>query len=154
MIIASLSKIWHLIPIVIAIVVFKKYISYKDKKHRIIKNEENEKNGLNLKLRTIKKYEDLSYKVEELENEEGIDLFCYKEEKRLLFYCKDISKPKSIKEEDIKLFYNNAMNYLKKNDIKENSVEFRYIVPYSDVFHKSAIKVLSENSYNCKYVVL
>ncbi len=62
MILASFSKIWHLIPIVIAIILFRKFLNYKDKKRKILKNEEDEKNGLTLELRTKKKYEELGYK--------------------------------------------------------------------------------------------
>lgn len=154
MIIASLSKIWHLVPIVIAIVLFKKFMNKKDKKHRINKNIENEKNGLNLELRTVQKYEELGYKVEKAKKDQGIDLFCYKENKILLVYCKDTSVPKSIIDEDIKIFHKNAMEYINTNNLADTNVEFRYVIPYSDVLHKSAIKILMDNSYNCKYVVL
>lgn len=151
MIIASLSKVWHLVPIVIAIVLFKKFIDYKDKKRRIKKNEEN---GLTLELRTIKKYEDLGYKIEEGKKDQGIDLLCYKGDKTFLFKCNNTSKKKSIIDEDIETFCNNAIKYAKTNDIKSKDVEFRYIIPYNDVLHKSAIKILMDDSYNCKYVAL
>ena len=48
MILASFLKIWHVIPIIIAIILFKKFMNKKDKKRRINKNEEYEKNGLTL----------------------------------------------------------------------------------------------------------
>ena len=154
LIIASLSKVWHLVPIVIAIVLFKKFIDFKDKKRRIMKNEENDKNGLTLELRTIKKYEDLGYKMTDVKKDQGIDLVCHKNDKTLLFQCKDVSKSKSIIDEDIKTFYTNAIKYVKTNDIKTKDIEFRYVVPYGDVFHKSANQVLVDDFYNCKYVVL
>jgi hypothetical protein len=158
MIIASLSKIWHLIPIVIAIVLFKKFINKKDKNRRIDKNEEHEKNGLTLELRAGKKYEDLDYKVtylnEDDKKESGIDLVCIKGNKTLLIFCKNYSKAKSITSEDIKTFHSSAVQYVKTNDIEEKDVEFRYVVPYSDVLDRSAIKILMNNAYNCKYVVL
>lgn len=154
MIIASLSKIWHLVPIVIAIVLFKKFINKKDKKCKINKNEENERNGLNLELRTVQKYEELGYKVEKAKENQGINLLCFKENKILLVCCKDISLSKSIMDEDIKIFYKNAMDYVKINDLPGNDLELRYVIPYSDVLHKSAIKILMDNSFNCKYVVL
>lgn len=153
MIVASLSKIWHLIPIVIAIVLFKKFMDSKAKKHKLNKNEENEKNGLTLNLRTLKKYENSGYKIEECNEEEGIDFVCYKDDKTLLLQCKNTTDIKSIKDEDIKTFHRDATKYVKEKEIKEN-VEFRYVIPYSDVLHKSAIKVLTNNTYNCKYVVL
>lgn len=159
MIIASLSKIWHLIPIVIAIVLFKKFINKKDKKRLIMKNEENEKIGLTLELRTIKKYEELGYKViyqesENSENYQGVDLVCSRNDKTLLFQCKNNSKVKSITEKEIENFLENANKYLKANNINKSSVEFRYVVPYLDVLDKSAIKIFKNDSYNCKYVVL
>ena len=159
MIIGSLSKVWHLVPIVIAIVLIKKFVNKKDKKRRINENEENEKNGLTLELRTGKKYEDLGYKViyhetQEGEKDQGIDLLCYKDDKTLLVQCKDCSKSKSITDEDIKIFRSNAIEYIKTNDIEKNNVEFRYVIPYSDVLDKSALKILMDDSYNCKYVVL
>lgn len=154
MIIASLSKIWHIVPIVIAIVLFKKFVNKKDKKRTINKNEENEKKGLTLELRTVGKYEELGYKVEEGTKDQGIDLLCYRDDKILLIQCKDTSVSKSIIDEDIKLFHSNAIKYIKTNDIKQNDVEFRYIIPYSDVLNKSAIKILMDDFYNCKYVVL
>ena len=126
----------------------------KDKKRILNKNEENEKNGLTLELRTRKKYEDSGYKVEEGKDIEGIDLLMFKNDKTLLFQCKNHSQSKSITSEDIKIFHSNALKYIKTNDIDEDDVEFRYVVPYSDVLHKSAIKILTTDSYNCKYMVI
>ncbi|PLY06626.1 MAG: hypothetical protein C0625_08540 [Arcobacter sp.] len=154
MIIASLSKVWHLIPIVIAILLFKKFINTKDKKRRININEENEKKGLTLELRTVKKYEKMGYTVIYNEKEQGINLLCSKNNKTLLFQCNNYSKSKSITDKDIKNFISNAIKYVKTNNIKKNDVEFRFVVPYLDVFDKSAIKILKDDSYNCKYVVL
>ncbi len=159
MILGSLSKIWHLIPIVIAIVLIKKFVNMKDKKRRINENEEHEKNGLTLELRTRKKYEKLGYKVishemQEGEKDQGIDLHCSKDDKTLLVKCKNNSKSNSITDEDIKIFISNAINYVKTNDIEKNNVSFRYAIPYIDVLHKSAVKILMNDYYNCKYVVL
>lgn len=159
MVIASLLKIWHLIPIIIFIILFKKFINHKEKKRRINKNEENEKNGLSLEVRTQRKYENLGYTVkynkkQDDKKDQEVDIICYKDEKILLFKCKNYSKSKSIRSEDIESFHDNARNYLKSNDIEDKNVEFRYVIPYSDVLHKSAIKLLVDDSYNCKYVVL
>lgn len=159
MIIASLLKIWHLIPIIMAIVLFKKIMAWKEKKRRINNNEENEKKGLTLELRTGKKYEKLGYKViyhkiKDDEENQGIDLLCSKDKKTLLFKCKNYSKSKSITQKDIKTFHKNAINYVKNNDMEVNNVEFRYVIPYSDVLDKSAIKILMDDSYNCKYIVI
>lgn len=159
MVLASLSKVWHLIPIVIAIILFKKFVNNKDKKRKINENEENEKKGLTLELRTAKKYEKLGYKViyhekQDDNKDQGIDLLCHKDDKTLLIQCKNSSKSKSITAEDIKIFHSNATKYIKTNDIEKNKVEFRYAIPYSDVLDKSAIKILTDDSYNCKYIVL
>ena len=159
MIIASLLKIWHLIPIIIAIILFKKIMAWKEKKRRISRNEENEKNGLTLELRTKRKYEKLGYKViyheiKDGKKNQGVDLLCHKNDKTLLFQCKNDSKTKSITAEDIKTFHKNAINYVKTNEMKVNNVEFRYVVPYSDVLDKSAVKILMDDSYNCKYIVI
>ena len=154
MVIASLSKIWHLIPIVIAIILIKKFVYKRDKKRILNKNEENEKNGLTLELRTVRKYEELGYKVEEGKKDQGIDLLCYKDDKALLIQCKNYSKSKSITGKDIKIFHKNAIQYVKTNDIEEKDIGFRYVIPYSDVLHKSAIKILMDDYYNCKYVVI
>ena len=154
MIVASLSKIWHLVPIVIAIVVFKKVIDMKDKKRRIKKNEENEKNGLTLEVRTVKKYKDIGYTIDEDKKDEGIDLVCTKENKIFLFKCNNISEKKSVIDEDIKAFHTNAMKYVKTNNIDVKNVEYRYAIAYNDVLHKSASKILKDDFYNCKYVVL
>lgn len=155
MLMASFSNIWHLIPIVIGIILFKKFLNVKNKKNLIRKNEENEKNGLTLVLRTIKKYEDLGYKIiNNQENNDEVSLICKKDDKTILIKCKDTNEMKSITDKDIKTFYRNAHEYLKENDIQEDNVEFRYAIPYSDILHKSAIKILSNDSYNCKYVIL
>lgn len=155
MIISSLSYIWHLIPIIIFIILLKKFISAKDNKKRKTRNEENEKNGLTLELRTIKRYEDLGYKVvsNKIQNQD-IDMFCYKDDKTILVKCKNSSDSKSIKEEDIMAFYNCAINYINSKNIKEENAVFRYVVPYKDIFHKSAINILMDDSYNCKYVLV
>jgi hypothetical protein len=155
MIIGSLSYIWHLIPIVIFIILLKKLLTYKDNKKRKIKNEENEKNGLTLELRTIKKYEDLGYKVDtNTTGNQDIDMICHKDDKTILIKCNNSSESKSIKTEDIMAFYDNAIEYINTNKIKEKDTAFRYVVPYKDLFHKSAIKILTDDSYNCKYVLV
>lgn len=154
MVIASLSKLWHLVPIIMAIILFKKFIDYKEKKRRKNKSKENEEKGLTLELRTIKKYEDLGYTVEEGKKDEGVDLLCYKGDKTFLIQYKNASKSKSIIDEDIKIFCANAIKYVKINNIKGNDIEFRYVIPYIELLHNSAIKILTDDSYNCKYVVL
>ncbi len=159
MILASLSKIWHIVPIVIAIILFKKFMNKKDKERRIKRNEEHEKQGLTLELRTVKKYEEWGYTVtshelEEGEKDQAIDLLCYKDDKTLIIQCKNASEPKSITAEDIKIFHSNALKYVETNNIEKNKVEFRYVIPYTDVLDKSAVKILTDDFYNCKYVVL
>ena len=155
MIIGSLSYIWHLIPITIFIILLKKFLTHKDNKKRKIKNEENQKNSLTLELRTIKKYEDLGYKVvsNKIENQ-SIDMICYKDDKTILIKCNNSSNSNSIKAEDIISFYDNAIKYIHTNKIKEKNAAFRCVVPYKDLFHKSAIKILTDDSYNCKYVLV
>lgn len=155
MILSSLSYIWHVIPIIIFILLLKKFLTHKDNKKRKIKSKENEKNGLTLELRTMKKYEDLGYKVvlNTTENK-NIDIICSKDDKTILIKCNNNSESKSIKAEDIMTFYDSAIKYIKENKIKEKDVAFRYVVPYKDLFHKSAIKILTDDSYNCKYVLV
>lgn len=155
MIIGSLSYIWHLIPITIFIILLKKFLTHKDNKKRKIKNEENQKNGLTLELRTIKKYEDLGYKVvsNKIENQ-SIDMICYKDDKTILIKYNNSSNSNSIKEENIIAFYDSAIKYINTNKIKGKDTAFRYVVPYKDLFHKSAIKILTDDSYNCKYVLV
>ncbi len=159
MILASLSKIWHLVPIVIAIILFKKFINNKDNRTKINKHEENEKEGLTLELRAVKKYESLGFKViysetNDDKKESDIDLICTKDDKTVLIKCNNSSKSKSISAEDIETFYTNANNYVKNNEIEKNSVSYRYVILYRDVLDKSAIRILSDDSYNCKYMVL
>ncbi len=155
MIMASFSKIWHLIPIAIAIVLFKIFINNQDKKKRILKNEENEKNGLGIQIRTRKKYEDMGYNVQETKtNDDAIDFILTKENKTLLIQCNNTTQIKSITEEDIKTFYKNAINYVKTNSMEEHNMELRFVIPYKDVLHKSAVKIFADDSYGCKYVVV
>jgi prolyl-tRNA synthetase len=155
MIVGPLSYLWHLIPIIIFIILVKKIIAMKDNKKRKEKSEENEKNGLTLELRTIKRYEDLGYKVISNKiNSQDINMFCYKDDKTVLVKCKNSSDSKSIREKDIMAFYDSAIKYIKTNEIKEKNTAFRYVVPYKDLFHKSAINILKDDSYNCKYVLI
>jgi len=158
-ILGSLSQIWHLIPIAIAIILIKKFVNKKDTKRILNKHEENEKKGLTLELRTRKKYEELGYAVthHEIEDEKkelGIDLLCSRDDKTLLVQCNNYSKSKSITAEDIKIFHSNAVKYAKTNDIEKNDVEFRYAILFNEVLDKSAINILEDDSYNCKYIVV
>ena len=146
----ALYQLWHLLPIIIVIVLFKKYIDNKDKKTRKNKNEENEINGLTLEVRTVKKYEDIGYKV----IKEGLNLICTKENKTLLIQCNNTIEAKSITDEDIKAFYTDARTYVKENELEIKDVEFRYVIAYKDALNKSAIRILMDDFYNCKYVVL
>ena len=49
-----------------------------------------------------------------------------------------------------------SLEYIVKapTEIKEKNAAFRYVVPYKDLFHKSAIKILTDDDYNCKYVLV
>ena len=158
MIIASLSKVWHLIPIVIFIILFKKFINNKDKKRRININEELVKKGQSLELRTVDKYEKLGFDVIYNQTPEaqkqGIDLICTKDEQTFLIKCNNNSKAKSIKDEEIKAFHKNAMEYVKTNNLEKHDVKFRYVIHYEDALDKSAVNILSTNSYNCRYVIV
>ena len=139
----------------IAIVLFKKFINHQVIKRQTIKNEEHEKNGLTLEIRTRNKYEDMGYTIEEIQpNDQGIDFLMCKDNKTLLIQCNNNSQAKSIKEEEIKTFHRNASNYAKTNNMIGANMELRYIIPNSNVLHKSAIKILSNESYGCKYVVV
>lgn len=154
MIIASFFKIWHLIPIAITIVLLKKFLNHKDMQNKIHKNKENEKNGLTLEVRTRKKYEDMGYIVQKAQkNSQLIDYLMFKDNKTLLIQCNNTCQLKSITNEDIKAFHNNATHYVKTNNIEEKNIELRYVIPFSNVLHKSAIKILTNDSYGCKYVV-
>jgi len=150
----ALYQLWHILPIIILIVLFKKYIDHKDKKNKKMKNEENEKNGLTLEVRTVKKYEDLGYKIESLKSIDGIDLICIKEDKIFLVKYNNSIDKKSIIDEDIKAFYKIANKYVKENQLEIKIVEFRYIIANKDALDKSAIEILMDDFYNCKYVVL
>lgn len=146
----AIYQLWHLLPIIIVIVLFKKYIDSKDKKTRKNKNEEHEKNGLTLKVRATKKYEDIGYKILEQES----ILVCTKTDKTILIECNNTLEPKSIHDEDIKAFYTNAIKYVKENQLEIKNVEFRYVIAYKDALDKSAVRILRDDFYNCKYVVL
>lgn len=155
MILASLSKIWHLVPIVIAIILFRKYITYRDKKQKMIKNEENEKNGLPLETRTKNKYEDLGYEIVNQDIEaQGIDLHMKRDDKSFLFIFDKNSETKSVKENNITNFIDDGLEYMRENNLDDKDVELRYVIQYSDVLHKSAINILGYNNFNCKYLVL
>jgi hypothetical protein len=154
MIINAFSQLWHLIPIILVVVLFKKFIDKKDKDNRRNKNEENEKNGLTLELRTIKKYESLAYKIEHGKEDQEIDLICFKDGKTLLLLCDNTTKSKSITDEHIKKFHANAIKYVETNHLEKSDVKFRYVISNKEALNKSASKILMNDSYNCKYVVL
>ncbi|WP_419767099.1 hypothetical protein [Arcobacter sp.] len=158
MIISSLSQVWHLIPIVIFIFVFKKFMGNKGKKYKININEEYEKKGQSLEFRTIEKYEKLGFntihnQAPEIE-EQGIDIICTKDEQTYLIKCNNNSKSKSITSEDIKTFHKNAIEYVKTNNLEEKNVKFRYVIHYEDALDKSARNILKDDTYNCKYVII
>lgn len=155
MITASLLQIWHIVPIIIGIILFRKFLNNKNKKRSIQIHEENEKNGLSLELRTAKKYEQLGYSVvQNTKEEDGVDLLCSRDDKTLLIQCNKSSQTKSINSEDIKAFIDDAIDYLNTNDMKDKGVEFRYAILFPEVLDKSAVKILQDDSYNCKYMVV
>ncbi|MGB5919262.1 hypothetical protein, partial [Arcobacter sp.] len=156
---SSLSQVWHLIPIVIFIFIFKKFMDNKGKKYKININEEYEKKGQSLEFRTIEKYEKLAYKViydetKDDKKEQGIDIVCNNNNQTFLIKCNNNSKSKSITSEDIKVFYKNAIEYVKTNKLEEKNVKFRYVIHYEDALDKSARNILKDDSYNCKYVII
>ena len=158
MIISSLSQVWHLIPIVIFIFVFKKFMDNKGRKYKININEEYEKKGQSLEFRTIEKYEKLGFntihnQAPEIE-EQGIDIVCTKDEQTYLIKCNNNSKSKSITAEDIKVFHKNAIEYVKTNNLEEKNVKFRYVIHYEDALDKLALNILKDDNYNCKYVII
>lgn len=159
MIISSLSQVWHLIPIVIFIIFFKKFMDNKGRKYKININEEYEKKGQSLEFRTIEKYEKLAYKViydetKDDKKEQGIDIVCNNNNQTFLIKCNNNSKSKSITSEDIKTFHKNAIEYVKTNKLEEKNVKFRYVIHYEDALDKSVRNILKDDSYNCKYVII
>lgn len=153
MIIASFLKIWHIIPIIIAIILFRKFLNSKDRKRRIQINEQKQKDGLSLQLRVGKQYEDLAYEVL-YKKAQDIDVYCFKENKVLLVKCNNATEVKSITSENINTFIDNALSYLKENKLEGKNVELRYAVLYPAVFDKTAMKLLSDDKNNCKYIVI
>ena len=128
----------------------------KQQREFYIKNEEK---GINFELLAGRKFEELGYKVEYhgLEKgrfDAGIDLICTKENEILLLQCKNYNKPKSITHEHIKIFHSNAMKYIKTNNLDERNTKLKYVIPNKEVLDISAIKVLMNDFYNCKYVVV
>lgn len=155
MILASLSKIWHLIPIVIGIILLKKYLDYRDNQKKMMIHENHEKNGLTIDVRAKKKYEEMGYTLQETkENVQGIDFIMSKDDRTLLIQCNNNTQTKSITAEDILNFHKNAKAYVKENDMVGMNMELRYIIPFKNVLHKSAIQVFSNDHYGCKYVVV
>ena len=152
MVIASFLKIWHIIPIIIGIILFRKFLNSKDKKRRVEINEQKEKDGLTLQKRVGKQYKDLGYDVS-YENSEDIDVLCSKENKVFLIKCNKDTQSKSISSEDINSFIRNALDYIKENKFEEKRVEFRYAILYPAILDKSAMKILSNDENNCKYIV-
>lgn len=120
----------------------------------------NEEKGINFELLAGRKFEELGYKVqynglEKSRLDGGIDLICTKtNQKTLLVQCKNYSKPKSITHEHIKVFHSNAMKYIKDNNLNENNVELKYVIPDKEVLDISAIKVMMNNFYRCKYLIV
>lgn len=120
----------------------------------------NEEKGVNFELLAGRKFEELGYKVqynglEKSKLDGGIDLICTKtNQKTLLVQCKNYSKPKSITHEHIKVFHSNAMKYIKDNNLNENNVELKYVIPDKEVLDISAIKVMMNNFYRCKYLIV
>lgn len=122
--------------------------------------KKNEEKGINFELLAGRKFEELGYKVqynglEKSKLDGGIDLICTKEnQKTLLVQCKNYSKAKSITHEHIKIFHSNAMKYIKMNNLNENNIELKYVIPNKEVLDISAIKVMMNNFYNCKYLII
>ncbi|MFX4232758.1 restriction endonuclease [Aliarcobacter butzleri] len=122
--------------------------------------KKNEEKGINFELLAGRKFEELGYKVqynglEKSRLDGGIDLICTKvNQKTLLVQCKNYSKPKSITHEHIKVFHSNAMKYIKDNNLNENNIELKYVIPDKDVLDISAIKVMMNDFYRCKYLIV
>lgn len=122
--------------------------------------KKNEEKGINFELLAGRKFEELGYKVqynglEKSRLDGGIDLICTKtNQKTLLVQCKNYSKPKSITHEHIKVFHSNAMKYIKDNNLNENNIELKYVIPDKDVLDISAVKVMMNNFYRCKYLIV
>ena len=154
MVLASLEKIWHLVPIVIAVLLFKKFITTRDRKRRIEKNLENENKGLTIKHRTINKYEKLGYKIEEINKSQNLDLICTKDEKSFIMQLNNALNKKTITAQEIEDFINKGKEYIKANNLNVENIEFRYVIPYTDMLEKSAVNIFADDNYKCKYMIL
>lgn len=173
------SSLVTFIFILIVFLIVKKFVLNLEKnlkqKRRIERREQNSQNwksrqrefykrneekGINFELLAGRKFEELGYKVqynglEKSRLDGGIDLICTKEnQKTLLVQCKNYTKPKSITHEHIKVFHSNAMKYIKDNNLNENNVELKYVIPDKEVLDISAIKVMMNNFYRCKYLIV
>ena len=167
LLIELLPKVWYFLPLIIILLFIKIYIEKKEKefkKERRRKAQKefhlkNEENGKKFEMLTGKKFEELGYEViynglEKGKLDQGIDLICYKENEILLIQCKNYTKSNSITHEDIKIFHSNAIKYIKIHNLNEKSIKLKYSIPNIKILDISAKKTLSNNFYNCTYVIV
>jgi len=163
-ILSMLKEVWFIVPILIIIGMLK-IVLENEKKKKKIENykklmEENKTKGKEYEAKVGKIYEYKGFKVEYngLINDKkdgGIDLICRKDDEvKLLIQCKNYSEEKSINHEMIKVFHSNATRYMDLNELDRSKVELKYVVPNVNVFDSSALKVLRDKYYRCRYEVM
>ena len=162
-----LPKVWYFLPLIIILSFIKIYIEKKEKEFKKKRRKKaqkefhlkNEENGKKFEMLTGKKFEELGYEViynglEKGKLDQGIDLICYKENEILLIQCKNYTKSNSITHKDIKIFHSNAIKYIKTHNLDEKSIKLKYAIPNIEILDISAQKVLSNNFYNCTYIIV
>ena len=166
LLIELLPKVWYFLPLIIILLFIKIYIEKKEKEFKKERRKaqkefhlKNEENGKKFEKLTGKRFEELGYKViynglEKGKLDQGIDLICYKENEILLIQCKNYTKSNSITHEDIKIFHSNAIKYIKIHNLNEKSIKLKYSIPNIKILDISAKKTLSNNFYNCTYVIV
>jgi len=158
------SQIWYLIPLLILVSIMKIFFNKLDKKIKKEKYkkfmEENKTKGDEYEVKSGRFFEDKGYVVDyngiiNDRKDGGIDLICKKDnEIKLLIQCKNYSKEESINHEMIKVFHSNATKYMDSNELDRSKVELKYVVPNVNVFDSSALKVLRDKYYRCRYEVM
>ena len=145
----------YLLLTIIIIIFLVEILLYKKRKLSFF---DIKKKGDDYERKVGKFFEKKGYKViynglEKGLKDGGIDLICKDKNEILLIQCKNWEKWK-VKHIHVKAFHSDSIKYIEENNLSNENVKLRYIIPNTQILHNSALQIFRNKYYNCRYMII
>ena len=84
----------------------------------------------------------------------GIDFFLKKDNIYTLVQCKNFAPTTIIKQDMIRKFNGDCLNFVINNNLENDKVKFKFVVPSKKSLHNGAIYYFRDESNKCRYEII